>query len=73
MLCDYDCVKLVFTRARAAAHCSTLLATARTMPEADQWRMSRPGRRRGLAAETIGAVVDDLGAASEAASWTIPR
>jgi DNA-binding transcriptional ArsR family regulator len=72
MLRDYDCVELVRTEPRRGALQHFYRATARPMLDADQWRTPPSGLRREPSGETIGAVVDDLRAASEAGTLDDP-
>jgi DNA-binding transcriptional ArsR family regulator len=73
MLRDYDCVELVRTEPRRGALQHFYRATARPMLDAEQWRTLPSGLRRELSGETIGEVVDDLRAASQAGTLDDPE
>ena len=66
MLRDYECVELVRTEPRRGALQHFYRATARPQLDERQWRSLPSGLRRELAGETIGEVVEDLGAAADA-------
>jgi DNA-binding transcriptional ArsR family regulator len=72
MLRDYDCVELVRTAPRRGALQHFYRATARPRLDADQWRTPPSGLRREPSGKTIGALVDDLRAASEAGTLDDP-
>jgi hypothetical protein len=73
MLRDYDCVEHVRTEPRRGALQHFYRATARPMLNADQWRTLPSGLRRELSGETIGEVLDDLRAASQAGTLDDPE
>jgi DNA-binding transcriptional ArsR family regulator len=65
MLRDYQCVELVRTEPQRGALQHFYRATARPALDADQRRSLPAGLRRALSAQTLSAVVADLGSAAE--------
>jgi DNA-binding transcriptional ArsR family regulator len=73
MLRDYDCVELVRTEPRRGALQHFYRATARPELDAAQWRTLPAGLRGELSGETIGEVIDDIRAASQAGTFGDPE
>src|SRR3954464_11941848 len=73
MLRDYDCVELVRTEPRRGALQHFYKATARPNLDEGQWRTLPSSLRKELSGETLGAIVDDMRAASEAGTLDDPE
>jgi DNA-binding transcriptional ArsR family regulator len=73
MLRDYDCVELVRTEPRRGALQHFYRATARPTLDEDQWKTLPSSLRKELSGETLGAIVDDMRAASEAGTLDDPE
>src|ERR1044071_898447 len=73
MLRDYDCVELVRTEPRRGALQHFYRATARPTLDEDQWKTLPSSLRKELSGETLGAIVDDMRAASEAGTLYDPE
>jgi DNA-binding transcriptional ArsR family regulator len=73
MLRDYDCVELVRTEPRRGALQHFYRATARPVLDEDQWRTLPAGLRGELSGETIGDLIEDLGAAADAGALNDPE
>jgi DNA-binding transcriptional ArsR family regulator len=66
MLRDYDCVELVRTEPRRGALQHFYRATARPALDEDQFKTLPASLRKELSGATLGDIVDDMRAASEA-------
>jgi len=73
MLRDYNCVELVRTEPRRGALQHFYKATARPNLDETQWRTLPSGLRKELSGETIQELVNDLGAAADAAALEDPE